>query len=776
VNPSSPTPEPPRPPPPATPGSPLSSVAELAEWLGIVGSYRDVFGTVHQASDESLLAVAGVLVGHVGASVAEVAALVDQRRREQQRRMVPEVVVVWLSGTTPTKSDQVTVEIVVPSGTSRVGVAVTLDRHGPAGGEVRTLTVDPVSVGSPLDGDEPRWLCVVDLAGLDLPVGRHRMGVTAEPPADQRTSGQRTSGQRTSGQRTSGQWTSGQWTSGQRTSALTNDATIVVAPTRLPRFADSDRLWGVFAPVWSSWSRQRPEVHLGQLDALGEWTWALGARLVGTLPMLSAFLDQPLDPSPYSPVSRQWWNEALVDLDACAGIEDCAAAQALRAQAVPGDPAAPYDAAGQWLRTRAVLAALAEHASGDPALRVQVDNFVAAHPDVVQYARFRATVERTGTGWHAWPEGPDTSSNRSLDAHPDDADVRMWIHAQWEIRRQLASLSARMAGRGQRLYLDLALGAHGDGYDAWNNQSLFGWGAAVGAPPDEFFTGGQNWGFPPVMPAESRSTGHEYVADCLRTHVEVCSILRLDHVMGFQRLFWIPDGMTAADGVYVTQPMDELLAVLSVEAWRAGAVVIGENLGTVDPGVEQAMDRHGLYGMYVGQFEVPTSTNAGMQLPGSGVLASVNTHDTPSFAGWLAADDARRRRDMGLLDASGVDAQREVRSAQVARLHTELVRRGALGPEVGDPVDELTLLAGLLEVLGRTDAPAVLVSVDDLVGAIEPQNVPGTPANRPNWVLRLPIALEELAADAAVTAVLDRLNVARGAGTHGDNGTGVPLP
>ena len=708
------------------PGSPV--VASLAASLGITGSYRDVFGTAHRASDASLRTVAGVMVGEPGASIEQLGAIVGQRQRARAMRMVPEVVVTWLP-------DPVVVTVAVPDGVRRITVVVMLDPHGPSGGEVRTAQARPA------DG---RATAGVDLRGLDLPVGRHRLQVMGEP----------------SGGQGAGR-------------VITDEATLVVAPSRLPRFADGDRLWGVFAPVWSAWSRQRPEVHLGQLDEVGEWTAAHGARLVGTLPMLATFLDQPVDPSPYSPVSRQWWNEALVDLDACIGINECPEAMSLRGQVGPSDPTAPYDAPGHWARTRAVIAALADHARGTPALSAQVDAFVAASPGVVDYARFRATVERTGTGWHAWPAA---ARHGELDARPDDADVRVWIHAQFEVHRQLAALTARMDDRGQRLYLDLALGANGDGFDTWNHQSLFGWGAAVGAPPDEFFTAGQNWGFPPVVPGVSRSTGHEYVAACLRAHLQVCDVLRLDHVMGFQRLFWIPDGMTAAEGVYVEQPMEELLAVLSVEAWRADAVVIGENLGTVDPGVVQAMDHHGLYGMYVGQFEVPTHSEGDMALPGPGVLASVNTHDTPSFAGWLAADDAERRRDMGLLDDAGVTAQREVRAIQVARLRAELVRRGSLAPDVAESADARELLSGLLEVLGASDAPALLVSVDDLVAAVEPQNVPGTPADRPNWVLRLPVAIEDLAVDDQVAATLTRVNASRSVrGGDGDNGPSLPL-
>jgi 4-alpha-glucanotransferase len=322
------------------------------------------------------------------------------------------------------------------------------------------------------------------------------------------------------------------------------------------------------------------------------------------------------------------------------------------------------------------------------------------------------------------------------------------------VASQLDGLSERFARRGQALYLDLALGAHPDGFDTWAEPGLFGWGASVGAPPDAMFGGGQDWGFPPQRPDVARASGHAEWARALRAHLTVCGVLRLDHVLGLQRLYWVPDGASPTEGVYVRQPLDELLAVLAIEAHRAGAAVVGEDLGTVDPAVRHAMATHGVAGMSIAQFAVSADPAVPPAWPHAGQLAAVNTHDMPTFRGWLAAADADHRRRAGLIDDAGVAAVRRGRVAEVAALTASL----GLGER---PVGWRDLLTALVARLGATDADAVLVALDDLVGGTEQQNVPGTPWSRPNWVVRLPAPLDELAKDPGVSAVLDALAAAR---------------
>lgn len=713
---------------------PSDSLLDAARCLGLLASYLDHTGTERHATAQSLTAVAAAVAGLPGAGENDVVAWVNEARAAAARRVVDEVVVLWQPGPA-----RIALRHRVAG---RVAVEVVVDAADPErGGEVHRL--------QPEDG------LVVDLAPLALPVGRHRLAVHTGGRADEA------------------------W-----------DATVVVAPRRVADIGevvggaggDGVPPWGVFAPVWSAWTPGRPEVHLGSLDAVGAWVADLGGSLVGTLPLLATFADRPCDPSPYSPVSRRRWNEALVDLRAAPGFDSSESARALAAGVAPADPAAPWDPVAHWAAVRPVLAALAEQARTDDAAAAPVLAALGVDPELGVYAWFRAEVERTGVPWRTWSPGaaPPVDDVRA------DPAVWRWAWAQWVVATQLAGVSRRCTDRSQALYLDLALGAHADGFDTWSDPTLYGWGASVGAPPDAMFGGGQDWGFPPVRPAEARASGHEEWALALRAHASVCGVLRLDHVLGLQRLFWIPEGASPTEGVYVRQPLDELLAVLAVEAHRGGAAVVGEDLGTVDPEVRRAMARHGVAGMYIAQFAVPPEPPHRPQWPGAGQLAAVNTHDMPTFAGWMSAADAEHRRRAGLIDDAGVTEVRRRRRAEVAALRAAL---GVAAPGVtSDPEDPLTaspvdvhpvasaggssptggpapgwqeLLAALVAQLGRSDAEAVLVSIDDLVGSVEQQNVPGTPWSRPNWVVRLPLPLGALAADDAVVHLLAGLDEAR---------------
>lgn len=725
------------------------ALLDAVRWLGLLPSYIDHTGVRRDASPTSLLAVGAAAAGLRGATEDELVAWVGEQRSALDQRLVEPVVVLWQPGPA--------VVALRRRGNAPLTVEITIDPFAPdRGGEHH-------AVASVTAGD-------VDLAPLALPIGRHRLRVSGpEVPVDG------------------------------------GEATVIVAPRRVAPIADvvgsgrsggGRRPWGVFAPVWSAWSPTRPEVHLGSLDAVGSWAAHAGASLVGTLPLLATFASGsgapgsgdagPCDPSPYSPVSRRRWNEGLIDLRNAPGFDDCADARALAGSVVPSDPAAAWDPLAHWAAVVPVLDVLAEHARLDDALAGPVVAALATDPELAAYARFRAEVERTRTPWSSWPTG--TSLVTDVRA---DAQVWRWAWSQWLVARQLGELAEAFASRRQSLYLDLALGAHADGFDTWADPALFGWGASVGAPPDAMFGGGQDWGFPPQRPDEARRRGHDEWASALRAHFAVARILRLDHVLGLQRLYWVPADASPADGVYVRQPLEELLAVLAVEAHRAGAAAVGEDLGTVDPEVREAMARHGVAGMHIAQFAVSGTAAPGgsatggpvtggpvtgeVTWPTAGQLSSVNTHDMPTFVGWMAAVDADHRRNAGLIDDAGVRDVRRQRAVEVATL------RAALGvvPPVSD-VDAVAggdptagweaLLAALLARLGASSADAVLVAVDDLAGVSEQQNVPGTPWWRPNWVVRLPVPLEVLAAETRVVDALVGLDRARRAPTGGAGG------
>jgi 4-alpha-glucanotransferase len=310
--------------------------------------------------------------------------------------------------------------------------------------------------------------------------------------------------------------------------------------------------------------------------------------------------------------------------------------------------------------------------------------------------------------------------------------------------------------RGPGLYLDLPLGVHGSAFDVWLERDVFAQEASAGAPPDSLFTKGQNWGFPPLQPERLRERGYDHLIDCLRHHLEHAGLLRIDHVMQLHRLFWIPRGMETSAGVYVTYPAEELYAVLSLESHRHQAMIVGENLGTVTSEVYESMDRHDIHGMYVVQYELQPGSQ-GLREPPAKTAASLNTHDMPTFAAFLQAKDVDELQSLGFLSPEQAQAERE-RRAQIGRTLEE-----ALPPEQrgrGAATQE-AILRQRLEHLAASPARMMLINLEDLWHETEPQNVPGTHMERPNWQRKARLSFEEFSTRADVVEPLRRVDELR---------------
>ena len=513
---------------------------------------------------------------------------------------------------------------------------------------------------------------------------------------------------------------------------LQAEALVIAAPARCPQ---PRRGWGVLAPLTSL----RTATDWGvatypELAAVGDWVAGLGGTFVGTLPLFAAFLEGPFaDPSPYRPASRLAWNELYVDVEALPGLECCAEArrvlrsgararQALR-QAPVADPVATMAA------KRRVLEPLATQAfAGGTAARRELDAFVSTRPEVLAYARFRAALERDPRATPGRRPGPGGTT--------DDPRVRYHVYAQWAAVTQLATATAR------GLYLDLPLGVHPRGFDPWWRPDVFVHGVSAGAPPDEFFARGQVWGLNPPHPSGQRAEGYDYLAAILRSAMRHASAVRIDHVMGLHRLWFVPDGMDAIDGVYVSYPDEELRAVVVLEAARAGVVVVGEDLGTVPAVVRRAMRRDGMLRSYVYQFEA-TPQRPFPDAPAD-ALGSLGTHDLPAFAAWWAGEDIDDRQRRGLTPPAVAAAEREGRRALRAAVSRAVAQRGGAGraARAGSPggrvaarsaVTTRRALRACLEDLASSKAPLVLVDPPDLWGERRPYNRPGTGAEEPNF-------------------------------------------
>src|SRR5438552_9488510 len=487
--------------------------------------------------------------------------------------------------------------------------------------------------------------------------------------------------------------------------------------------------WGIFAPIYSLHSKRNPSAgDLTDFEHLMDWMHELGGSVAATLPLLGAFLDEPFEPSTYSPATRLFWNEFYIDLERVPEF-----AGAIPGERPPKTKLVDYRAVMTYKRL--ILEELTRRFFLQPApRRLQAfRKFVAENKQIENYAEFRAVTDRRRKGWTAWPAG--LQKGRLGRSDYDESAKRYHLYAQWIIQEQLAMLADKARTRAQVLYLDLPLGLHRDSYDVWRYRKFFVPGVTGGAPPDPVFTRGQNWGFPPMNPEAMRLNRYEYVIAFLRNHLRFARLIRIDHVMRLHRLYCIPEGLSGDKGVYVEYPADELYAILCLESHRYQAGIVGENLGTVAAGVNLALVKHDIRRMYVTQYEI-MGKNPGKPalkpIPARSV-ASLNTHDMPPFQAFLKGLDIDDRLDLGLLD------QKTARK--------ELKQRTVMRRKLRSSLDAIRFLA-------KSMADIVLINMEDLWQETLPQNVPATDQERPNWRRRMRPSIEQIRKMSSVAGVL----------------------
>lgn len=548
---------------------------------------------------------------------------------------------------------------------------------------------------------------------------------------------------------------------------------------------EPQRRWGIFAPLYAVHSQRGWGIgDFRDAEALLEWSENLGSSVFATLPLLANFLRDagagtaPFDPSPYAPVSRLFWNEIYLDVDALPELDRTHEArrlieseelrrelQTLRAGTT--DPAYPPFARRPLLDyrrimtlKRRVLELLASRFwEGDPGEDFR--RFIAINPDVDDYASFRAAVEKGGS-WRSWPA-------RARGGHlaPTDFDEkgrRYHLYVQFATHRQLTRL-AEKAGQSGGLYLDFPLGTHSDGYDVWRHQSSFATEARVGAPPDISYASGQNWGFAPLDPDRSRESGHRLFIAAVSNHLRYAKMLRVDHVMGLHRMWWIAPGSSPADGVYVRYPAGELYAIFNIESHRSRAEIVGEDLGTVPRYVRSSMSRRRLRRLFVlqRQFTHLQTPPPGEVLPT--MLASINNHDLFPFAGFWRGDDLTEKNRIGIIRDDMLPGELEKR-ARVRQELTRFLQNGGWLETKSSQTKEHYAAAS--DFLAASVAGTVLVTLEDLWLETDAQNIPTTTTERPNWRLRFRYDLDSLFANRAIEAALRRMDhVRRARGEHG---------
>ena len=567
-------------------------------------------------------------------------------------------------------------------------------------------------------------------------------------------------------------------------------ASLIVTPARLglPEHGAERRTWGVATQLYQVRSPQ--SWGIGDLADLADLAgWAAGRQGAGFVlvnPLHAAQPVAPLEPSPYLPTSRRYAHPLYLrperiaeyaDLDAGAGAQVAELRTRLRDELAGLDLLERNTAWTAKLAALRLIHAVPRSAGRELAFRLYREREGRALTD---FATWSALAERYGPRSSSWPSelrDPDSAAVHRFRATEMAAvDFQCWL--QWVLDEQLSATqtAAVRAGADLGIMHDLAVGVHPDGADAWARPDVFAAGVTVGAPPDPFNQNGQDWTQPPWRPDRLAELGYEPFRTMLAAVLRSAGGLRVDHILGLFRLWWIPAGMGPAAGAYVRYDHEAMVGILALEAHRAGAVVVGEDLGTVEPWVRDYLRERGILGTSILWFENDFDAPGSPPLPPERwreySLASVTTHDLPPTAGYLTGDHVRLRDRLGLLTRplpEELAADRAERTGWITELH----RRDALtdeataallsdgqaaatngGPDPGGPVANAGQVEAAVLALHRyltwTPARLLAVSLSDLVGDRRTQNQPGTTDEYPNWRVPLtgpdgrPVSLEDL--------------------------------
>ena len=708
-----------------------SRLAELAARYGVEAGYEDVWKEWHATPHEAQRAVLASM-GVDARDERSIEAAIAAHERARCARVLAPVTVLRLRRHAPG------VRIRIPEALADHALAWRIASED---GTVREERFDPLRLAHAEDDD---GALALPLPG-DLAEGYHRLAILDG-------------------------------------GALLAEGMLVVAPERCyspGALADGARVWGPALQLYAL--RSERNAGIGDFTdlkhAVEAWA-AQGAALVGVNPLHAIPLRETATHSPYSPTSRLFLNVLYIDVEAVedfAGIaaRDAAFAARWRDESARLRESPEVDYARVAAAKRAVFEALFAHfrdqhmATVSRRARAFAQFREARGAALRRHALHEALADFHSRPWHEWPDehrDPERPGARRFAAeHP--GRVLLHEYLQWQADLQLAAAQsrARELGMALGLYADLAVSVAADGSEAWANQGAYALGASVGAPPDEFNPAGQDWGLPPLAPHRLREHAYAPFIATLRANMARAGALRIDHVMGLSRLYWVPRGTGPADGAYVRYPLDDLLGIVALESHRHRCLVIGEDLGTVSGDLQRSLADAAILSYRLLLFERQES---GFKPPSAyprQALVAWSTHDLPTLAGWWEGRDIDTREQLSLLDAEAARKARgersEMRGELLASLRGEKLLKEKESPQDGA---EESLALAVHAFLAGTPCAVMAVQLEDVFGVAEQANLPGTVTGHPNWRRKLSVPLERWGADARVKRLAQRLASIRG--------------
>ena len=695
------------------------ALGELVDRFGISTQFYDWKGRHTQVGEQTVIAILAEF--GVDASTPERARAAAQRVRDDHWRRIVQPCVVLRAG------QEGRVDVHVPA-----GAPVSLRIVGEDGNDHLPWQVDNWNPDRPIDG---RMIgeATFGIPG-NLPLGYHELIVTI---GTHDVDGSEADG-------------------GIHATAT---STIIVTPNRvgLPRRMGASRVWGYAAQLYSV--RSHHSWGLGDLTDLADlctWSASQGAGYLLTNPLHAAEVAGRMEPSPYLPSSRLFVNPIYIRPELIAEYHDldqydASLIESLRTTTLDDDPQALLDRDRTW-QAKSQALELIHRVDMSASRRMAFTAFrVARGRRLEDFATWCLLSELHGSDWHDWPaelhDPHGAAVARVRREHADRIDFHMWL--QWIADQQLstAQSSGTDAGMPVGLICDLAVGVNGSGADAWMLNGLFAREMNVGAPPDPFNQAGQDWGQPPMRPDVLEQMAYAPLREMVSSALRHAGGVRIDHIMGLFRLWWVPKGLGPRHGAYVRYNHEAMVGVVALEAYRAGALVIGEDLGTVEPWVRDHLASRGILGTSIMWFETgPDGRPRQPQQWREHAMSSVTSHDLPPTSSYLRGDHVELRDRLGLLTES-VDEERENARRERETWLASLRQQGVLEADEDDP-EQVTLAMHTL--LTRTPSKVINATLTDAVGDPRTQNLPGTEDEYPNWRVPLsgpdgePVYLEDL--------------------------------
>ena len=554
-----------------------------------------------------------------------------------------------------------------------------------------------------------------------------------------------------------------------------------------PQEATQDKVWGYAAQLYSIKSKNNWGMgDFGDLKQLVKITAQQQGSVIGLNPLHPLYQNNPAHRSPYSPTSRCFLNTLYIDVTQIPNFNTCEQAKE-RFNSAEFQAKLKFAKETQLIDYSAVADVKFEIIellyqdfliNRDESLKHEFDDFVKqGGDDLTRLATFEALYEHfrkqdfNTFGWSAWPKEYQQPNTKEVAKFKQENVTRInyFAYVQWLAHRQLSDVAKTTKAQGMPigLYLDLAVGCDGSGVDVWSDKEVYVAGAAVGAPPDAMNTLGQDWGLTPINPVALQKQGYLPLVKALRSNMQYAGALRIDHILGLMRQYWVAPGMKANEGIYITFPFEDILRIIALESRRNNCVVIGEDLGTVPEGFSEIMEAAGLLSYKVLFFE---KWESGFfkrpELYPAQSMVTVSTHDLPTLAGWWTGKDLEWRQKLHLYPNEEMGAQERSsrineRSLLIAALEDLGVIDTNKAPEQAPAKMSLELTLAVQKFLAQANSHIQLIPLEDALESVEQVNIPGTIDEHPNWLQKLGVTLEELTDTQSISALAKTMQTAR---------------